>query len=106
MADFPDRCIVIGGAADGQIVDVDPKVNFMSFDRRPELDPNMISPKEWDHFTHSPVKDKLFKSIYRKEFIRAANRGGTHVEIPFLVEQDMSTADAIRKVFYSYRTRK
>lgn len=104
---FPDRCVVIGGVADGQTVDVDPRNNRMVFDRQPDINSQTISNREWDYFTNSPaVAQPTFKDLYRKEFIRAANKDGTHVIIPFLVIDGMSTADAIRKVFYSYRTRK
>jgi len=102
---FPDRCVVIGGAADGQTVDVDPSISKMAFDRKPDMNPQTITNREWDYFTNSPAVPS-FKDIYRKEFIKASNKDGTHVVIPFLVVDGMSTADAIRKVFYSYRIRK
>lgn len=96
-----DRCVVIGGCADGEVVDVKPENQYMEFCKEPKFDLNNYNIATMGNAVPIPERH-----VYRKEFLRVKNSNGTWADLPFLVEKNMSTADALRKVFFSYRLRK
>lgn len=75
-----ERCLVVGGSADRETIDVPEDVFIM--------------------------RHKGTETLYRKEYIQVKNRAGEPVNIPFLLEKELSTYSALRKIFFSYRKNK